>query len=111
MLTFEEYLIEKDLSVDEARSILGLSIGFSQDELKSSFHSAAKKNHPDAGGSSATMALVNAAYSKLKTVGPVSFVAPSTTSAEIIATSNDPDERFKQERAKRRKELLSKQKK
>jgi hypothetical protein len=111
MLTFEEYLIEKDLSVDEARTILGLPISFSQDELKSAYHSAAKKSHPDAGGNAEIMSHVNAAYSKLKSIGPEPFVSSSTTSAQAVAASNNPDERFKQERMKRRKELLAKQKK
>lgn len=110
MLTFEEFLIEQELDVEDARSLLGLPVGFSPDELKAAYHKAAKQNHPDSGGSGEVMKQINAAYSKLKTLGPDSVVAPSITNSEITASSNDPDLQYKRMRAARRAELLSKSK-
>lgn len=90
MLNFQEFLIEARLSVDDARAILNLKIGFSPEELKRAYRVAAKSHHPDAGGSSSDMITINAAYSKLKSVisAPEKVVTPATTSATIVASDN-----------------------
>lgn len=111
MLTFEEFLIEQELDVEDARSLLGLPVGFSPDDLKTAYHKAAKIHHPDSGGSGEAMKRINAAYSKLKTLGPDAVVSPGITNAEMTALSNDPDLQYKRARAARRAELLAKSKK
>jgi hypothetical protein len=109
MLTFEEFLLEQDLSDDDARSILGLKVGYSPNDLKAAYHRAAKVNHPDSpSGNPERMKQVNAAYSRLKNSVPNSVVTPSTVSAQMTASSNDPDAAYKKMRDARRAELLSK---
>lgn len=109
MLTFEEFLLEQDLSDDDARTILGLRIGFSPSDLKAAYHKAAKSSHPDAsGGNPEKMKQINAAYARLKNALPDPVVTPSTTSAQMTASTNDPDAAYKKMRDARRAALLSK---
>lgn len=57
-------------STDEALEVLGLSRGYTADELKKSYRRAALKNHPDRGGSDDAMSRINSAYELLsKRVG------------------------------------------
>lgn len=111
MLTFEEFLLEHDLSDDDARAILGLRVGYSPNDLKSAYHKAAKQYHPDTpGGSPERMKEVNAAYSKLKDSPSGAVVTPSTADAQTTASTNDPDAAYKRMRDARRAELLAKAK-
>lgn len=109
MLTFEEFLIEQDLNVDDARAILNLRVGFSQDELKVAYKKFAKIHHPDFGGNTEMMKKVNAAYSKLKTLSSDIYVAPSVTTAEMTASTNSIEQEYIRAREARRAELLKNQ--
>lgn len=112
MLTFEEFLLEQDISDDDARAILGLGVGFSPSDLKSAYHKAAKKTHPDTvGGNPEKMKQINAAYARLKNSFPEPVVTPSTTSAQMTASTNDPDAAYKRMRDAKRAALLSKKNK
>jgi len=64
MYSFKEFLLE--MSYQDALSALGLSAGFSADELKAAYKKAAIANHPDRGGSEEMMKKVNAANDMLK---------------------------------------------
>lgn len=105
MLTFEEFLIEQQLDADEARTVLGLPVAFSPEELVAAYRKAAKQNHPDVGGSHVAMMRINAAYSKLKSLSPNPVVAPSTATADLTSFTNSEDEQYKRMRAQRRAEL------
>jgi hypothetical protein len=112
MLTFEEFLIEQNLNDDDARSILGLPVGYSPNDLKAAYYKAAKRFHPDsATGNPEVMKQVNAAYLRLKDSKPQSPVTPSTAKAQATASQNDPDASWKADRERRRAELLVKQQK
>ena len=69
MKTFKDFLLESNLTIDDAKTILGLS-GDIEDEaqLKTAFKRASIKNHPDKGGTAESMQMVNAAYNILKKV-------------------------------------------
>jgi hypothetical protein len=112
MLTFVEFLLESELNDDDARSILGLPIAYSQDQLKSAYYKAARLNHPDLNKAADPnkMRQINAAYSKLKNKAPDNVVTPSTVDSEIVSRTNDPYLELRKARAARRAELLSKQK-
>jgi hypothetical protein len=112
MLTFEEFLIEANLNDDDARSILGLPVGYSPKDLKVAYYTAAKKYHPDSiTGNPEVMKQINAAYNRLKKPYSPPQVTPSTASAQATAARNDPDAAWKAERERRRAELLAKQQK
>jgi len=64
MKSFKLFLME--MSYQEALSALGLSAGFSADDLKAAYKKAAIVNHPDRGGSEEMMKKVNAANDMLK---------------------------------------------
>jgi hypothetical protein len=55
----------------EARVVLGLPPGFTGDELKRAYRRAASENHPDRGGSTEQMVLVNQAHALLSTHQPI----------------------------------------
>lgn len=55
----------------EARVVLGLPPGFTGDELKRAYRRAASENHPDRGGSTERMVLVNEAHDLLATHQPI----------------------------------------
>lgn len=112
MLTFEEFLLEQNLTDEDARSILGLNVGYSPADLKNAYYKAAKRFHPDStSGNPEDMKTVNAAYQRLKDSVAKPVVTPATASAQATAVRNDPDADWKAERERRRSELLSKQQK
>lgn len=61
MKTFHAYLLEAKMSAQDAMKILGLSGGFSADDLKKAYRASSIANHPDRGGSTAKMQDVNVA--------------------------------------------------
>lgn len=110
MLTFDEFLLEQSLDDDEARSLLGLKIGYSPNDLKVAYYKAAKTHHPDSPtGNPEIMKRINAAYSRLKDSAPDVIETPSTSHAQSTASQNDPDVTWKAERERKRSELLAKQ--
>lgn len=110
MLTFEEYLLEQVINDDDARSLLGLKIGYSPSDLKTAYYKAAKVHHPDSPtGNPEMMKKINAAYHRLKDSAPDTVQTPSTSYAQATAAHNDPDAQWKAERDRRRAELLAKQ--
>ena len=66
----------------EARFILGLGPSFSPEELKRAYRKAAAENHPDRGGNTERMLLVNEAFETLSPLRPSDpFVESSDHSA------------------------------
>lgn len=53
------------MRVYEALNVLSLQMPFTQEQLKQSYKNAARKAHPDAGGTREGAILVNAAYETL----------------------------------------------
>ena len=54
------------MEFSEALKVLKLKPDFSEDELKKAYKSAAKKNHPDLGGSEEMMKVINEAKNTLE---------------------------------------------
>ena len=112
MLTFEEFIIEHTINDDEARSLLGLKVGYSPNDLKTAYYRAAKVHHPDSPtGNSKTMKQINAAYNRLKALSPDVVETPSASYDQSTAARNDPDADWKVDRERRRADLLAKQQK
>ena len=65
MKTFQEYITEQQMSVQDAQTLLGLHNSYSADDLKIAYKKMAILHHPDTGGDVALMQKVNAAYDKL----------------------------------------------
>lgn len=66
MKSFKQFLIEAKMTRSEAFSILGITSGTSQDELKKIYRKLSIENHPDRGGDTEKMAQLNAAYEVAK---------------------------------------------
>lgn len=65
-MRFRAYLLEKTMSTGEAKSIFGIDSIPPEAELKKKYYQLALDNHPDKGGSTEKMQLINAAYEVLK---------------------------------------------
>lgn len=63
------HLMLEAMSYDDAVKLLGLSGQWSSDDLTKAYRIASIKNHPDKGGSTETMAMINVAYEQLKKSG------------------------------------------
>jgi hypothetical protein len=68
MKTFQEYITEQNMSVQDAEHLLGLHSGYTTDQLKAAYKKLAIRHHPDKGGDLVTMQRLNAAYDKLSNV-------------------------------------------
>lgn len=68
MISFKQYFIEKDMSIDHALNLFGLSVNDlgDQDLIKKTFRKLVFKNHPDRGGNEEIMKQLNLAYEVLK---------------------------------------------
>lgn len=55
----------RDMSLDEARRILGVGAGASEDEIKSAYARLMRAVHPDKGGTAGLAAQLNAARDRL----------------------------------------------
>ena len=64
MINFNSFLLE--MSIQDAMETLGVDSGYTDAQLKKAFRRAANKNHPDKGGSTEKMKLVNQANDLLK---------------------------------------------
>jgi len=58
-----------------AQSVLGLSVPYTQDELKAAYRRRAKETHPDAGGDESAFKEVAEAYRTLDQPLAVGFIA------------------------------------
>jgi hypothetical protein len=73
----------------EARFILGLSSSFSSEDLRRAYRKAAAENHPDRGGNTERMLLVNEAYDALTDSVNASVAAPVPPSGNEWSESTD----------------------
>jgi hypothetical protein len=64
--TYKEFILEANMTTKEAEIILGLSSGYTSDDVKKAYAAKAKINHPDKGGSTDMMQKINVAYGILK---------------------------------------------
>ncbi len=68
MISFKRYFLEKDMSIDNALNVFGLSQNDLGDKelLKKTFRTLVFKNHPDRGGNAEVMKQINLAHEVLK---------------------------------------------
>ncbi len=60
----------------DPRTVLGVSLGASPDEIREAYHAKSKKHHPDAGGDEWAFRMVARAYEVLKTTASVQSSHP-----------------------------------
>jgi hypothetical protein len=100
MKTFNDFIRESfktTMTEIEARKILGLSAKFTDAELKSAYKKSSMKAHPDKGGSTSEMSLVNVAHEKLK---------DSARTNAVNAKAQDTRTAFKEKMEKMREIVL-----
>jgi hypothetical protein len=68
MISFKRYFLEKDMSIDHALNLFGLSVNDlgDKDLIKNTFRKLVFKNHPDRGGNEEIMKQINLAHEVLK---------------------------------------------
>src|SRR5690606_1415029 len=76
MRSFREFLVEAEMSYQDAVKVFGLPDSFSAADVKKRYRQLAVQNHPDRGGSDVDMQRINAAYSKLSSGGAKQQVKP-----------------------------------
>jgi hypothetical protein len=61
MISFKRYFLEKDMSIDHALNLFGLSVNDlgDKDLIKNTFRKLVFKNHPDRGGNEEIMKQIN----------------------------------------------------
>ena len=66
MYSYKEWKLFESMSVEQAKSILGISGEVTPEEVKKAYKAKAREHHPDMGGDVEMMKQVNIAYDKLK---------------------------------------------
>jgi len=88
------------MTVDEDLKTLGLSGTPSDDDIKSAYRRLARENHPDRGGTAASMADLNEAFARLSSNehraddGPQDVQSAPTFVPDQAASAESVDERF-----------------
>lgn len=82
MKTFQEYITESQMSVQDAQHLLGLKGSYSADELKAAYKRMAILHHPDKGGDVSVMQRINVAYDKLSNILGGTHTSPEDRMAQ-----------------------------
>lgn len=90
-MKYKEFILLESMDFNKALKLLNLSGNFSEADLKKAYRQASMKAHPDRGGSTDDMQLVNAAYEFLKkssvtSSGPINLSAEKDMAEQLLKT-------------------------